>query len=124
MGGSAHQHDAAARVAGDSRCVHNAALSNHKIQSCPAAGLRAWAAKHISATLAQVRLPQLALERVAIRNGDLWATLTGEAIPRHVEGVNLQLKLGRDYRTRTLDLSGLLTLHDGPTHPPLSRASL
>jgi hypothetical protein len=73
---------------------------------CTAGGLRAWAAKRISAALAQVQLPQLALERVVIRNGDLWATLTGEAVPRHVQNVDLKLRLGRDYRTLTLDISG------------------
>ncbi len=76
-----------------------------------AGGLRAWAAKRISATLSTVRPPQLALERMVIRNGDLWATLTGEAIPRHIQNVNLQLKLGRDYRTLTLDITGVLDLH-------------
>ena len=75
-----------------------------------AGGLRAWAAKRISATLSTVRPPQLALERMVIRNGDLWATLTGEAIPRHIQNVNLQLKLGRDYRTLTLDITGVLDL--------------
>ena len=53
-----------------------------------------------------MRPPQLALERVVIRNGDLWATLTGEAVPRHVQNVDLKLRLGRDYRTLTLDISG------------------
>ena len=43
---------------------------------------------------------------MVIRNGDLWATLTGEAIPRHIQNVNLQLKLGRDYRTLTMDITG------------------
>lgn len=75
---------------------------------CAAGGLRAWAAKRISATLSQVGPPQLALERMVIRNGDLWATLTGEAIPRHIQNVNLQLKLGRDYRTLMLDITGVL----------------
>ncbi len=46
-----------------------------------------------------------------VRNGDLWATLTGEAIPRHIQNVNLQMKLGRDYRTLTLDITGVFGLH-------------
>ena len=82
------------------------------LSTCPAAGgLRAWAAKHISGTLANIQAPQLALEHVVIRKGDLWATVTGEAIPRHVQNIDLKLKLGRDYRTLTLDITGLLLPH-------------
>ena len=76
---------------------------------CPAGGLRAWAAKRISGVLSRVRPPQLALEAVVIRKGDLRATLTGETIPRHIQNVDLKLKLGRDYRTLTLDVSGTST---------------
>ena len=80
--------------------------------ACPVAGgLRAWAAKRISSTLSNIQAPQLALEHVVIRRGDLWATVTGEAIPRHVQNVDLKLKLGRDYRTLALDITGLLLPH-------------
>ena len=71
-----------------------------------AGGLRAWAAKHINAVLSKVQPPQLALEHVAIRNGDVWVTFTGEAIPRHIQNVDMKLKLGRDYHTLTLDVTG------------------
>ena len=82
-------------------------MSGHPV----AGGLRAWAAKRISSTLTNIQAPQLALEHVVIRKGDLWATVTGEAIPRHVQNVDMKLKLGRDYRTLTLDITGLLLPH-------------
>ena len=89
-----------------------------------AGGLRAWAAKRISSALSNIQAPQLALEHVVIRKGDLWATLTGEAIPRHVQNVDLKLKLGRDYRTLTLDITGLLLPHVVSRSDTFSRCTL
>lgn len=69
-------------------------------------GVRAWAARRISAALQRVRPPQVALHRVHIRGGHLWATLTGEGAPRHVQDVDLLLRFGRDYSSLTLDITG------------------
>ena len=69
-------------------------------------GVRAWAARRISAALAQVRPPQVALHAVRVRRGHLWATLTGEGVPRHVQNVDLALRFGRDYNNLTLDITG------------------
>ena len=69
-------------------------------------GVRAWAAGKIAGVLSAWHPPQLALEALHIRNGDLWASLTGEAIPRHIQNVDLSLRLGRDYRSLTLDITG------------------
>ena len=74
-------------------------------------GVRAWAAKRISAVMSSVRPPALALDAVTIRSGDLWATLTGEEIPRHVENVDLRLRLGRDYHSLSLDIVGVHPCH-------------
>lgn len=69
-------------------------------------GVRAWAAKRIGAVLASLQPPDVALNVVSIRGGDLYATLTGESIPRRVQNIDLKLRLGRDYRSLTLDLTG------------------
>ncbi len=88
---------------------------------CPAAagsmgGVRAWAAGKIAGLLSAWRPPQLALEALHVRNGDLWASLTGEAIPRHIQNVDLSLRLGRDYRSLTLDITGARLLRVLPRH--------
>jgi hypothetical protein len=69
-------------------------------------GVRAWAAKRINQAIASLKPPAVALDVLTIRNGDLWAMLTGEDIPRHVQNLDLRLRLGRDYRSLALDIIG------------------
>ncbi len=71
-------------------------------------GVRAWAAKRIGALVKSLKPPDVALNAVSMRGGDLYATLTGEAVPRHVQNIDLKLRFGRDYRSITLDLNGVL----------------
>ncbi|CAL8466123.1 g5659 [Coccomyxa elongata] len=70
-------------------------------------GVRAWAAKRIGALVSSLKPPDVALAAVTLRGADLHATLTGESIPRHVQNIDLKLRFGRDYRSLTLDLTGV-----------------
>jgi hypothetical protein len=70
-------------------------------------GVRAWAAKRIGALVKSLKPPDVALNVVSLRGGDLYATLTGEAVPRHVQNIDMKLRFGRDYHSLTLDLTGV-----------------
>lgn len=51
-------------------------------------------------------MPDVGVESVRLRGGELQATLTGEPIPRRISGVDLTVRLSSDYRNMTLDVAG------------------
>ena len=42
-----------------------------------------------------------------MRNGILLAHIAGEPVPRRIQNINFNLRLGRDYRSLALDLQGM-----------------
>ena len=57
--------------------------------------------------LAQLKPPEIALDSVTIRNGILLAHIAGEPVPRRIQNINFNMRLGRDYRSLALDLQGM-----------------
>ena len=58
----------------------------------------------------------MAVDLVTIRDGRLAALMVGEPIARRIEGVDLSLRLGPQYKSLVLDIAGGSLFSDIRTH--------
>ena len=75
------------------------------------ARLQRWIGQYGGAVLAKLRPPEVVIDSLALRQSEVNAWVAGETVPRHYEQVNAVLRLGRDYQSLQLDVSGVPTGH-------------
>ncbi len=73
---------------------------------CTDARLQRWIGQFGRAVLFKVRMPEVALDSLAIKRSELNAWVAGETVPRHFEQVNAVVQLARDYQGLEMHLSG------------------
>lgn len=72
------------------------------------AWLQKWLGQWGRAILTNVGTPEIALDSVTVRDGQLNMWVAGESVPRQFEQVDYTVALGRDYQDLDLALSGEL----------------
>ena len=60
--------------------------------------------------------PQVGVECIRIRNGELAAHMVGEPIPRRISHVDLTVRLSNDYADMVLHVSGMPKQKQHPLH--------
>lgn len=65
-----------------------------------------WLWQQVKPLVQNVRLPQVGVESVRIRRGELSATMAGEPIPRRISDVNCTVRFSDEYRNLVLDVAG------------------
>jgi len=73
---------------------------------CTDARLQRWIGQFGRAVLFKVRMPEVALDSLAIKRSELNAWVAGETVPRHFEQVDAVVQLARDYQGLEMHLSG------------------
>ena len=79
-----------------------------KLQFGADAWLQKWLGQWGRAVLSNVGTPEVALDRITVRDGQLNMWVAGESVPRQFEQVDYTVALGRDYQDLDLALSGKL----------------
>ena len=72
------------------------------------ARLQRWIGQFGRASLSKVRMPEIALDSLAIKRSEVNAWVAGETVPRHFEQVDAVVQLARDYQGLEMHLSGQL----------------
>ena len=72
------------------------------------AWLQKWLGQWGRAVLSNVGTPEMALDSITVRDGQLNMWVAGESVPRQFEQVDYTVALGRDYQDLDLALSGEL----------------
>ena len=72
----------------------------------PDARLQRWIGQFGRAVLSKMRLPEVALDSVAIKRSEVNCWVAGETVPRHFEQVDGVVQLARDYQGLEMHLSG------------------
>ncbi|KAK9804274.1 hypothetical protein WJX72_004315 [[Myrmecia] bisecta] len=67
--------------------------------------VRSWLGGQWARLTAHLTVPQLAVDRIIVRNGTLDALFCAEQEPRHFDQIDLALDLGRDYHDLALKIS-------------------
>ena len=70
------------------------------------ARLQRWIGQFGRAVLSKVRMPEIALDSLAIKQSEVNAWVAGETVPRHFEQVDAVVQLARDYQGLEMHLSG------------------
>jgi len=70
------------------------------------ARLQRWIGQFGRAVLSKVRMPEIALDSLAIKRSEVNAWVAGETVPRHFEQVDAVVQLARDYQGLEMHLSG------------------
>ena len=70
------------------------------------AGLTTWLWKGIKPAFSHVRLPEIGVDALHIRNGELAAKMVGEPISRRISNVDLSVRLSNNYHDMVLDMTG------------------
>ena len=73
------------------------------------ARLQRWIGQFGRAVLSKVRMPDIALDSLAIKRSEVNAWVAGETVPRHFEQVDAVVQLARDYQGLEMHLSGQFT---------------
>lgn len=69
--------------------------------------LQRWLGQWCKAVLSKVGLPEIALDSVVVRDGQVSMWVAGESIPRQFEQADYTVALGRDYQELDFKLSGV-----------------
>ena len=69
--------------------------------------LQRWLGQWCKAVLSKVGLPEIALDSVVVRDGQVSMWVAGESIPRQFEQADYTVALGRDYQDLDFTLSGM-----------------
>ncbi|KAL0047976.1 hypothetical protein WJX82_004829 [Trebouxia sp. C0006] len=78
-----------------------------QISATADARLQRWIGQFGRASLSKVRMPEIALDSLAIKRSEVNAWVAGETVPRHFEQVDAVVQLARDYQGLEMHLSAL-----------------
>lgn len=93
------------------KVVHVAARVSEQASSIAGSrqGFGKWLAQQLGPFFRNVKWPQVGVESLRIKNGELAAHMVGEPVARRVSSVDLTLRLSNNYADMVLDVSGAST---------------
>ena len=88
------------------KCHGSCCVSQLSFSGATDARLQRWIGQFGRAVLSKARMPEIALDSLAIKRSELNAWVAGETVPRHFEQVDAVVQLARDYQGLEMHLSG------------------
>lgn len=74
-------------------------------------GFGKWLSQQLGPVVRNTKWPQVGVESIRIKNGELAAHMVGEPVPRRISSVDLTLRLSNNYADMVLDVAGVVLNH-------------